>query len=210
MLDRVTISNRALGKTGSTAKISSPDEDSHAASTIRAAWDAARMQVLRGAPKHQPRWNFAERYVVSPGRAIDDDAPLPQEFAGAYPAPDGALRLCEIVTPDCTAEGSYKYAGGEILIKASGPVGAWWLFDVTDTAKWDALFEDAFAALLAFEICDEINGDVGRKDRCWAEYLAKVASAAKVDAGESPPPEPEEDSWITARDVGGGYGWRRR
>jgi hypothetical protein len=199
VLDRVTISNRALSATGATAKIVTADDDSHVASVIHSHWDAVRLISLRGGPKHQPRWNFAERYIEIPARDVTDITPLPYGWSAACPMPDGALRLCEIVTPDCSATGSWKFANGEVLIKSTPPLGAWWLFDVPETVRWDALFEAAFTAHLAFAICDEVNGDLGRKQSCWTEYLAHQSAAARVDAGENPPVVPQESDWVLAR-----------
>ncbi len=198
MTDYTSVANLALQKMGAADRIVARDQDSHAARTLAEAWDDVRKAAIRGGKK-APRWNCFERYAETPARAITPLKPLPYGWSAAYPMPDGALRLAEIVYPAGAAEGRWKFADNEVLLKDGGPLKAWWLFDNDEPATWDSLFVETFAALLAYQCADSITGDRGRKQDCWAEYQANLAAAAKVDATENPPVEPVEDDWIMAR-----------
>jgi len=203
--DRLSVANLALVKMGASDTIVAPDQDSHAARTIASVWDDVRRACIRGGRK-APRWNFAEEYAETPARAISAGKPLPFGWSGAFPAPDGALRLAEIVDP-VTSDDGWKFASGEVLLRGSGPLRAWWLFDVPEVALWDALFVQCFAARLAYETVDRIAADLARKSALWNEYEANLSAATKVDARENPPVEPEESSWVAARGAGSGAGW---
>lgn len=211
MASRVEVSNLALFKLGASDTIVSPDDDSHAARTVSAVWDVVRKATLRGIGEQIPRWNFAERYAETPARAPTASNPIPYGWAGAYPMPDGALRLAEIVQPAHLGAGGWKLVGNEsareVLLKQPGPLKAWWLFDVPEPGLWDDSFVQAMAARLGFEIADRITGDMGRKQACWDEFRANLAAAAKVDAMEGAPIEPEEDDWIACR-YGAGLPYR--
>lgn len=198
MTDYVSVANLALQKMGAEDTIVARDQDSHAARTIAAVWDDVRKAAIRGGKK-APRWNCFEGYAEPPARVASLTNPIPFGWQSAHPLPDGALRLSEIVYPCAAAEGRWKLANGEILLKDGGPLKAWFLFDRAEPALWDALFVETFAALLAYQCADRITGDRGRKQDCWAEYEANLAAAAKVDATENPPIEPVEDDWIMAR-----------
>lgn len=203
MVDYVTIANLALSKIGAEDTISDPDQDSTAARAIRVAWDSVRKAMIRGG-ELAPRWNFAMKYFQTPARNPTDADPVPFGWTAAFPKPDGALRLVEILDPPCSAAGSWLFAGNEVLLNETGPLKAWWLIDVENPVLWDALFIDTFAARLAFQIADKIAGDTGRKFACRDEYEKNLKAAAKVDAVENPPIDQDESDWITCRYQMGG------
>jgi hypothetical protein len=190
MADYVTVANSALSLIGEDDQIRAPDQDSHAARTIRAAWDVVREAVIRGHP-----WNFA---ILRAELAAKADPGTIYPWQSFFPLPDGCVRFIEVLDPAC-ARDTFSNENGGILANTAGPLYIRYVADVTEVGRWDALFVAAFAGRLAFQIADRITGDRGRKADAWNAYRAAIVEAFGVDAKENPPVEPVEDEWVEAR-----------
>lgn len=189
MADYVTIANLALSLLGENDQLRDPDQDGHAARSVRAVWWQVRRAVLRDHP-----WNFAMARHMLPASATI----VPIGWDRAFPLPDNCVRLVEILSPAISVA-DYALEGGAILCDAPGPLGVRCVMDVEETSRWDDLFVDAFAAKLAWQIADRITGDRGRRQDMERAYMAALNRAKGVDAKENPPIEAEDGSWITAR-----------
>jgi hypothetical protein len=192
--DYVTIANLALSKLGEDDQIRDPDQDSHAARSVRAVWDPVRRFVLR-----KGKFNFAMKRAELAAQASSSpgyESSYP--FTNRFPVPDGFVRLVEVLGPASVVE-AYKYERKAILADSVGPVFIRYVADVAETGDWDDLFVQAFAARLAFQIADRITGDRGRKADAFTEWRLAIKEAAGVDAKEDPPEEPYESSWVTSR-----------
>jgi hypothetical protein len=192
--DYVTVANLALSKLGEDDQIRDPDQDSHAARSVRAVWDAIRRSVIRTGKFNftMTRAELAAQASSSPGY----QSPYP--YQSRFPVPADHIRLVEVLAPADVVE-CYKYERGAILANSLGPVFIRYCADIVDVGEWDDLFVEAFAARVAFQIADRITGDRARKADCWAEYRKAISDAAGVDAKEDPPEQPYESSWVTAR-----------
>jgi hypothetical protein len=192
MADRVTISNQALSLLGEDDQMIDPDEDTHAARTIRAVWDVVRKATLR-----EGEFNFSiVRASLSSNAALTADDLYPYSFG--FPLPDGFQRLVEVLDPP-SIRGAYEIEKVGLVANTNGPVRIRYVEDVPETGRWDGSFVNAFAHRLAYQICERITGDRSRKNDCWAGYRAAIGKAIGVDAVENPPVETVEDDWITAR-----------
>lgn len=189
MADWVTIANLALSLCGEDDQIRDPDQDSHAARSVRAVWAEVRRDVIRDHP-----WNFA---MTRAGLAAVDGV-VTYPWDAAFPLPEDCLRFLEVLDP-AGCRDTFANEGGRILADTAGPLYIRYVRDVEETGLWDALFVSAFAARLAFQIADRITGDRGRKSDAWGAYRAALAKAKGVDAKENPPVEGVESSWIEAR-----------
>lgn len=202
MADYLSIANGALELVGAEDTIVSPDQDSHAARTIANVWVDTRREALRGNERFAPKWNFARSYAELPARVPGATDPIPHGWTSAYRLPSDNVRFDEIVYPK-SAIADYQLIGGtqggELLTRTAGPLKIWYIRDIENPALWDASFVAAFKHLLAYMVADRVTGDRGRKDDCYKGYVAKLSAAAKVDARENPPVEPEEDDWVLAR-----------
>lgn len=194
MANYVEIANLAAQKIGA-GQIFDPGEDGLLAREIAVAWDRTRRFCLRGGDK-APKWNFALRRVALAARVATLDRPIPYPYRFAYPDPAESLRFVEVLNGDAS---DYEYEGGEVITNLPGPLWVRVIVDVENTALWDDLFVETFAARLAYQICDRVAGDLQRKQECRGEYQANLIAAAGVDAMENPPIEEEEDSWVLAR-----------
>jgi hypothetical protein len=190
--DRVTISNQALSLLGEDDQLTDPEDDTHAARTIKAVWDVVREAVLR-----EGEWNFATlRAELGSVHGIPPGDIHP--YAYAYNMPDGWLRLVEVINPPMLRD-SYSLESNRILADVAGPIFIRYVRDVPETGQWDATFVNAFAHRLAYQIAERITGDRNRKADCWSGYRAAIGKATGADAVENPPTIPYEDDWITAR-----------
>jgi hypothetical protein len=192
--DYVTVANLALSKLGEDDQLRDPDQDSHAARSVRAVWDPIRRAVFRKG-KFNCSMTRAELAAQSP-TSLGYLSPYP--FLNRFPVPSDLLRLVEVLDPPAVRE-RYKLERKAILADTDGPLFIRYAADIVDVGDWDDLFVQAFAARLAFQIADRITGDRGRKSDSWAEYKAAIADAGGVDAKEDPPEEPYDSSWVTTR-----------
>lgn len=201
MSNRVTISNLALQKIGADDQLVDPDDDSDAARSIKVVWDEVRKRCLRGG-KHAPKWNFAKTYAEL-GALAASQATVPYGWSSLYKLPAKFVRMIEIIDPSIAID-DYQIIGIDaigdcVLTRTTGPLRLWYIRDVEEPALWDDLFVDTFAARLAYQVCDRVTGDRGRKKDCDEEFRANLIDAAGVDAMENPPVETEESDWVLAR-----------
>lgn len=198
MADRTSVPNLALAKIGESYRITDPLEDSHPARIIAGAWDAARQATLR-----KGKFNFSlKRFELTAQAPTDPNYQTPYPYASRFPLPVESLRLVAVLGPAEILE-DYRVEGGAVLADTDGPVWVKCVIDKTEAGSWDALFVEAFAARLGFEIADTLTGDKDRKARCWTEFHELTKDAAGVDAKEDPPEAPYDSSWVTARGGGG-------
>ncbi len=192
MADRASVSNLAMQLLGEDDQLIDPDEDTHAARTIRAVWDMVRRATLR-----EGEFNFSIIRASLPSDAtLTADELWPYSFG--FPLPDGFIRLLEVLEPQSIID-AYEIEKGRIVANTSGPVRIRCVVDVVETGRWDDSFVNAFAHRLAYQTAERITGDRSRKADCWAGYRQAIGKAVNVDATENPPVVPFEDDWITAR-----------
>jgi len=194
--DKTTVANLALQKLGDDDQLTNVDTDpGHAARTIRVAFDFARRSTLR-----RGKFNFSLRRAELAAQAASDpsyQSPFP--YSSRFPLPAGCLRIVEVLDGNGCQVTDRKSEGGAILANSAGPIFLQFVVDVSEPALWDDMFVGAFAAFLAFQVCERITGDRGKKSDCFADFRKAIKDAAGVDAKEDPPTESDESDWVTAR-----------
>lgn len=197
MADKTTVGNLALQKLGEDDQLTNVDtDDSHAGRTIRVAFDTVRRATLR-----RGKFNFSLTRGELAAQNLDSipAPPSPFPYLSRFPLPTGCLRVVEVRDAAGRMVTDYKVEGGAILADIAGPLFLLYVRDVVETVLWDDMFVEACAARLAFQVCERITGDRGRKSDCWADFRKAIADASGVDAKEDPPTEGEESSWVEAR-----------
>lgn len=185
MASVVDVCNKALDKLGHGA-ITSLDDNTKAARLYTRIWPTVRDSVLRDHP-----WNFAmTRAALAPATT----APV-WGFSAAFPFPADLIRLCE-VRDLSTSE--YQVEGRSILADAS-VLYVRYVARVEDPNQYDALFIEAAAARLAFELAEPLTQSNTKKDMLWQEYTDNLTRAKSADGQENPPVQFEEDEWIAVR-----------
>lgn len=193
MADYVSVANLALDKLGE-GEIRAPSDDSNAARAIAAVWDQVRRATIRAG-----KFNFAmTRAELAAQASSSPGYSNPYPYENRFPVPADCLRLVEVIGPESVRR-TYRFERRAILADTAGPVFIRYAADVEEMADWDALFVEAFAARLAFQVADRLTGDRGRKADAWNDFRAAIRLAGGADAKEDPPTEHDESSWVEAR-----------
>jgi len=181
----VEVCNKGLDKVGH-GPITSLADGTKAANLCTRNWETIRDQVLRDHP-----WNFAvKRAVLAPSVT----APL-WGFGYSFPLPAKCLRLIEVRD---LSTGEYELEGKAILANATA-LYIRYIDQITDPNEFDALFIDAVATRLAFELCESLTQSNTKKNELWQEYQDSLTRAMRADGQENPPAPFEEDEWIAVR-----------
>lgn len=181
----VDICNKGLDKVGH-GPITSLDDGTKAANLCKRNWSTIRDQVLRDHP-----WNFAvKRAILAPSVT----APA-WGFTASFPLPATCLRLLEVRD---MSTGEYEVEGKAILSNETA-LYIRYIDQITDPNTFDALFIDAAACRLAFELCESLTQSNTKKNALWEEYQDSLTRAMRVDGQENPPAPFEEDEWIAVR-----------
>lgn len=181
----VDVCNKALDKLGH-GPITTLADGTKSANLCTRAWPLIRDQVLRDHP-----WNFAIKRAVL---AASNAAPA-WGFSAKFPLPSDNLRLVEVrdlSTSEYSVEDGCIQADADTLYIR-------YVSRVTDPNSYDALFIDAAACRLAFEICEALTQSNTKKDALFQEYEDSLTRARRVDGQENPPQPYEEDEWIAVR-----------
>lgn len=185
MASVVDVCNKGLDKVGH-GPITSLADGTKAANLCTRNWETIRDQVLRDHP-----WNFAvKRAILAPTTT----APV-WGFSYSFPLPAGCLRLLEVRD---MSTGDYEVEGKAILANATA-LYIRYIDRIEDPASFDALFIDAAACRLAFELCESLTQSNTKKNDLWQEYDDALTRAKRVDGQENPPAQFEEDDWLAVR-----------
>jgi len=90
--------------------------------------------------------------------------------------------------------------GQQIITNDPGPLVLRYVRNVADTTLFDPLFDEALAAKVASETCDEITQSLTRKADLRDEYRTHIFEASTTNAIEAfEAQETDEDTWISVR-----------
>lgn len=181
----VEIANNALIMLGAST-ITSLADSTKEAKACNARYDAARKAVLRAYP-----WNFAiKRDTLDTPAGASYDFGYENDFA----LPNDCLR---VISAD-TGGADYRIEQGKLLTDA-GSVDVIYIFNVTDTTKFDPMFDEALAAYLAWSVSFHLTQSNELRDLMWKQYYALAKLGRFVNATENPRQEVEASQWILSR-----------
>jgi hypothetical protein len=186
-VSKVAIANRALQKLGA-KRIESLTQDHPNARSMNACFDQVRDSLLR-----KYSWSFA---IKRDSIAADGDDPVWGDWS-RYTKPNDFLALMRDDESGRVVD--WKIEGDYILSGDGSPLEIRYLARIEDPSKYDALFDEAFAAKLAFETCFEITASTSKQDRCERDLEEAISEAQRVNAIEKGAETFPEDEWITAR-----------
>jgi outer membrane translocation and assembly module TamA len=172
MVSQVGICNLALKKI-SQETISSIDEDEGPAILLKQIWEPVRDRCLR-----LHTWNFAtQRQTLA---RLSDTPGF--EYAYYYQLPADFLR------EDRLYDNNYLYKiEGERLLTDAEAVYLIYIAKITDTQKYDALFVDFFATVLAAELARALTGSDSTTERLTMEAREKLKTARRIDGQHGTP-----------------------
>jgi len=198
MSSQVEIANMALDVIGTRSTIASLTEGSIESSAISRHWNNALDSVLRAA-----HWNFARRQIaltlLQDGTA-GGTPPTPWLYEYAYPSDCllmryimPAIQVTPVAgyvsqpSPVAAVSGPVRFLMSTDLDANGNPLSVLltnqpqaigiYTFRNTNTAMWDPLFVQCFAAFLGSRVCIALTGDKNMK-----KEAADMASQLSVDA----------------------------
>lgn len=207
---QTSIANRALQLTGS-PPISSLQENSRGARAINTAYQPVLYSELR-----KNYWGFAIKRASLPADAIgpafgkNNYFTLPPDFLDLAPpdmvfgvAGGGTLAGNQILagTPIITGSPIVDWAveGGKIATNQVAPLNLRYVSSAVTESMFDPCFDEAFAAALALQTCEEITQSNTKLQNIAKIYDDAIEIAKKRNAFEGRPIQPPTDTFIIAR-----------
>jgi hypothetical protein len=181
----VEIANNALIRIGANT-ITALSDSTKEARACNARYNPARKAVLRSYP-----WNFAKKRDTL-STAVGSPGDFGYEFDFAVPSD-----FLRIITLD-TGNADYRLEQGKILTDAS-TVDLLYVFDITDTTKFDPMFDEALGLYLAWSVCFHLTQSNELRKVIWDEYYAMMRISRFVNATENPTGLVQATQWIEAR-----------
>ena len=193
------IVNLALQKLGTAMRITGLTEDHPLARSANVCYEMLRDRELRANV-----WGFAKKRTTL---AADATAPA-FDFSYAFPLPSDYLRLLSPNVSgvwgtnarndvDWTIESHQGVPA--IMTNDGSTLNVIYIARIVDPTQFDALFDEALAAKIAWHLAEEVTQSNSKKEAVFQEYKLAVNEARKVNAIEKPPIEPPEDTWLSAR-----------
>lgn len=198
MTSQVSIINKALIVLGEQTIIS-VDDSNERARVMKSIYDQTRDAELR-----KNRWSFAMKRV-----SLTPLSTAPEwGYDYQYQLPSDCIRLDMIkdsyIVPNLDnyrqqEDLQYTVEGRRILTSMTSPLPIRYIYRVTDTNEFDALFAESLSRKLAFDACEKITQSTQKKQLLWNEYRQALLDAVKVGAIEKPPVALPDDSWMHGR-----------
>ncbi len=194
----VAIANLALTKLGD-LRILNLTDNTKPAREVNAVFDMTRDYLQR---------RFSWRFCIKRANlAADTTVPL-WDWAYQYPLPTDCMRILQVgqwyPTPDLsdlisTGGQEYVVEGKYILSNQAGPLKLRYLSRVTDPVQFDAAFDMAFSAYLAYILAEPLTASAEQKQMAYNDYRNSIKDAVIANAIENPPESLADQTWILAR-----------
>lgn len=180
--------------------VTSPTENNKNARVTHAAYAGVRDAELR-----TRRWKFSIKRQSLPALTSEPDS----DYARQFQLPTDYLRLIEGGDIADVADlsdyrttagtGLYSIENGLLLTNLAAPVSIRYLARITDTTVFDAAFDRALKASLAYECCEAITQSDSKQELCRLRYKEAIRDAVRANAIEAPPQGMADDTWLAAR-----------
>lgn len=184
MVSDVELCNRALIKVHGNL-ITSLTQDSEEATYCNALFNQIRDEVLRA-----HFWNFAIKQETLQRKT---DTPK-FDFLYKYGLPPDYIRIYRLDQ----SRARYKIKGNELHTDLAG-LDIEYVSRVTDTTKFDAMFNTAFVLRMAAELAYPIAGSTERAQAILGEYGQFIKEAKRADGQEGTPDSLTADLFVDSR-----------
>jgi len=194
----VAIANLALTKLGD-LRILNLTDNTKPAREVNAVFDMTRDYLQR---------RFSWRFCIKRANlAADTTVPL-WDWAYQYQIPTDCMRILQVgqwyPSPDLsdlisTGGQEYVLEGKYILSNQAGPLKLRYLSRVTDPVQFDAAFDMAFSAYLAYILAEPLTASAEQKQMAYNDYRNAIKDAVIANAIENPPESLADQTWILAR-----------
>jgi hypothetical protein len=194
----VAIANLALTKLGD-LRILNLTDNTKPAREVNAVFDMTRDYLQR---------RFSWRFCIKRANlAADTSTPL-WDWAYQYQIPTDCMRILQVgqwyPSPDLsdlisTGGQEYVLEGKYILSNQAGPLKLRYLSRVEDPVQFDAAFDMAFSAYLAYILAEPLTASAEQKQMAYNDYRNAIKDAVIANAIENPPESLADQTWILAR-----------
>ena len=194
----VAIANLALTKIGD-LRITALSDNTKPAREINAIYGMLRDKLQR---------TYNWRFCVKRAALAADVATPVFDYSYQYSIPTDCLRVLQInayyPAPDLSdliSSGGQEYVieGGKILTRSSGVLNLRYLARIEDTTRFDSSFDEAFSALIAYNVCEALTQSDAKKNAALRDYRMALMDAVRANAIENPPESLADQTWITVR-----------
>ena len=204
MASQTDIANDALILLGA-APINAITDQTNQARALNAVWNLERDNELRS-----HRWRFSITRASLPALST---APASGPYTQQYQLPANCLRVLEIgdsypgvdlsdLRTGPTTD-DYQVEGQMVLSNLKAPLSIRYVQQITDPGLFDACFSKAFGARLAWTCCLRITESDTRKKDAAVAYKQALLDGIRANALEGAPVQLGDDTWVTARPIGG-------
>lgn len=191
MADSVyAICKAALSRLGTETNFTAFGDNTPEARMLEVAYDPARRSVLRAHP-----WAFAIKRVEL---ALEASTPS-FEYTYSFALPADCLLVRRTDYEALGYDHDYRVEGKSLLTDDSA-VKIEYIADITDTSKFDPLFDDALSQRIAAELAPALTDNATLAEKLWDIYGSKIQEARSVDAqGKGRPRDVAADLWVMSR-----------
>lgn len=120
----------------------------------------------------------------------------------SYQLPSGNLRVWDV---NDGRDKDYKLEEGAVLTRSINGVDIRYTRQITDVAKFDALFARALSVQLAKDLAIAINASDTRMEKLEKEWQRAIGQARTTDSQEDGEDRRRENPWTAARFVGNSH-----
>ena len=187
MATDVEICNSAIAKVRG-RRILTLSDDTTEARLCSALYPVLRKKLLRAHP-----WNFSKRRAE-----LAQDAAAPEwGYAYKYQLPSDCLKLLET---DIPYNSDWALEEDSFILSDTSTVFVLYVADITDAARFDALFAEVLAYMLAAELALPITGGAAIAKAMKEAAKEELAQARSMNAQErGSVKQVEADTWLDAR-----------
>ena len=179
------IANSVAKKLGERAVVDWETDDTKFANSFRIRYPLIRDALLRAYV-----WNFAQKRV-----ALSASATKPVwGFSNKFPLPSDYLRLVEFRDVS-----EFSEEDGHIHANADSVLYMLYCYKNTDVTKYDSLFVEFLATLIALELNEEITQSNTKKQLLQADLQMYKRWAISVDAKGRSSQDLPVTTWLEAR-----------
>lgn len=187
----VEICNSALHKIGA-KRIASLSDDTKAAIILNDQYDRIRKEVLRSHP-----WNFAIAYVQLAATA---NTPVWADWTKEFVLPTDVLRVLETdLEYDTDWELGNNADNNRVIFTNATSLKIKYIKDITNTTRFDPVFEEALAFRLAADIAYSLVQSQTVQQTMFQLYKQAVGMAMSFDAQENALDKVEADDFTIIR-----------
>jgi len=188
MATKVDIGNMALRRIGET-RIESFTEQSDNANILNDIYDINRKAVLREYP-----WSFA---VKTAELVATSEEPPDWNYEFALPA-DLLYLLSPAESGRDFTDNIYEIRGSNLYTDDS-EITVRYVYDITDTSKFDSLFVTALSYLLASELAMPRTGDPNIQGNMAQGYTQAITKARGMNGSENKLNRVADNQYVNAR-----------